>query len=416
MIEANGPLPSYDVIVIGGGPAGSTLAALLQRQGHSCLVLNSSKFPRYHVGESMIPQTYGTLERLGLLPKMRASHFPVKHSVRFVGRSGTEADPFYFSETIEGERAQTWQVERSEFDEMCVNLAIEAGAEVRTGARVLKVLFKGDQAVGVTVQLDGDEQSRDIQARVVVDASGRTTFLGKQLGLKEDVPELEKASMWTYYRGGKRREGIDEGETTVFMIEDRGWFWYIPLPDDLVSVGVVGSPEYLFDEGYDFEKIFLREVKRCEPLTPLLEKAHQIDQVRGIRKLAYINREVVGDGWVMIGDAAGFLDPIYSSGLFLALASAELAADCIHQAFEKDDLSAEQLGAFVTPLWDGVDVIWRLISAFYDPTFSFGKFVKRFPNQRSALIDCLVGDVVGKDMRPFVDALAQMSVPPRRLK
>jgi flavin-dependent dehydrogenase len=416
MHYANKQLSSYDVIVIGGGPAGTTLAALLQRHGHACLVLNSSTFPRYHIGESLIPQTYGTLERLGLLAKMRASHFPVKHSVRFVGRSGAEAEPFYFSETIEGERAQTWQVERSEFDQMCLDLALEEGADVHMGARVHKVLFESEQAVGATVQFDGDERPRTIRARVVVDASGRATVLGKQLGLKEAVPHLNKASIWSYYRGGERREGIDAGETTVLMIEDRGWFWYIPLPDDLVSVGVVASPEYLFDESQDFEKVFMREVQRCRPLYSLLEKAHRIDEVRGIRRLAYLNRKVVGDGWVMIGDAAGFLDPIYSSGLFLALASAELAADCIHQALRKNNLSADELGAFVAPLWDGIDVIWRLISAFYDPTFSFRKFVKRFPDQRSALIDCLVGDVVGKDLRSFVDALAEMSIPPSRLK
>jgi len=416
MINANDQLSSYDVIVIGGGPAGTTLATLLQRQGHACLVLNSSTFPRYHIGESLIPQTYGTLERLGLLSKMRASHFPVKHSVRFVGRSGAEADPFYFSETIEGERAQTWQVERSEFDEMCLENAIEAGAEVSMGARVLKVLFENEQAIGAIVQFDGDDQPCAIRSQVVVDASGRATVLGKQLGLKEDVPQLNKASMWSYYRGGKRREGIDAGETTVFMIEDRGWFWYIPLPNDLVSVGIVASPEYLFDESHNFETVFLREVQRCRPLLALLEKAQRVEQVHGIRKLAYLNRQVVGDGWVMIGDAAGFLDPIYSSGLFLALASAELAANCIHQALEKNNLLAGELGAFVTPLWDGVDVIWRLISAFYDPTFSFHKFMDRFPEYRPELIDCLVGDVVGKDMRSFVDALAEMTVPPPRLK
>jgi flavin-dependent dehydrogenase len=144
--------------------------------------------------------------------------------------------------------------------------------------------------------------------------------------------------------------------------------------------------------------------------------AEHVGPVRGSRRLAYLNREVVGDGWVMIGDAAGFIDPIYSSGLFLALASAELAAGCVHQALEKEDLSSAQLGAFVEPLWDGVDVIWRLIKAFYDPTFSFRDFAQRFPDHRPALIDCLVGDVVGKDMVAFLEALAEMTPPPPRLK
>ena len=132
---------SYDVIVIGGGPAGAALATFLQRQGHACLVLDSSTFPRYHIGESLIPHTYGTLDRLGLLPKLRESHFPVKHSVRFVSPSGKEADPFYFSETIEGERAHTWQVERSEFDQLCLDNATQAGVRSTHGSTCKRSTF-----------------------------------------------------------------------------------------------------------------------------------------------------------------------------------------------------------------------------------------------------------------------------------
>ncbi len=160
MITRHSDTP-YDVVVIGGGPAGATVATFLQRQGHRCLILESSTFPRYHIGESLIPHTYGTLDRLGLLPKLRTSHFPVKHSVRFVSPSGKHADPFYFSETIEGEGAQTWQVERSEFDQMCLDHARENGVEVRTATRAKQVLFEGDRAVGVLAEepLGGSDES-----------------------------------------------------------------------------------------------------------------------------------------------------------------------------------------------------------------------------------------------------------------
>ncbi len=405
----------YDVVVVGGGPAGTATATFLQRAGHTCLVLEGSKFPRYHIGESLIPHTFGTLDRLGLLPKLRASHFPVKHSVRFVQPSGKEADPFYFSETVESPRAQTWQVERSEFDQMCWENAAESGVDVRFGARVHEVTFDGDRATGVRVRFNGSEPTT-IGARVVVDASGRTTLIGNQLDLKVKIPQLKKASIWSYYRGGHRREGIDAGETTIFMIKDRGWFWYIPLPEDIVSVGVVASPDYLFDESHELEQVFVREVERARPLAAWLEHAERIAPVRGIRELAYLNRETVGEGWVMVGDAAGFLDPIYSSGLFLALASAELAAGCVDEGLKQDDLSPQTLGGFTKPLWDGVDVVWRLIHAFYDPTFSFRRFADRFPEHRAALIDCLIGDVVNKDMTSFLDALATMVAPPARLK
>lgn len=406
---------SYDVVVIGGGPAGTTLASLLQRQGHRCLVLESSQFPRYHIGESLIPHTHGTFDRLGLLSKLRDSHFPVKHSVRFVSPSGKDAAPFYFSETIPGERAQTWQVERSEFDQICLENAEEAGVEVRQQTRVQKVLFEGDRAVGVRARTK-DRDSEDVAARVVVDASGRIALLGTQLGLKTEVPALNKASAWTYYKGGKRGEGIDAGETTIFSTSNGGWCWFIPLPDDGVSVGIVHDPDKLFEVDEQFEEAFKHQLEQCPPLMERLEGAVQIEPVRGIRRLAYLNEQVVGDGWVMIGDAAGFLDPIYSSGLYLAMASAELAAGCIHEALETNDLSAEIIGQFTGPLLQGLEVIYRLIQAFYDPDFSFNKFAEQFPEQRAALIDCLVGDVVNKDLSGFVEALAKMTPPPAPLK
>ncbi len=404
----NGRFESYDVVVIGGGPAGATIATFLQREGHSCLILEGSTYPRYHIGESLIPHTYGTLDRLGLLPKLKESSFPPKHSVRFVSPSGIESDPFYFSETIEGEGSQTWQVERSEFDTICLRHAEENGVPVRMATKVNEVLFDNGCATGVSVKpRDGD--SYQINAKVVVDASGRRAVIGTQLGLKDSVPGLEKTSYWSYYRGGKRLDGIDAGETTIFMIPERGWFWYIPLPDDMVSVGIVASPEYLSRNSGSSEEVFLSEVDRCRPLNQRLSEATRTDRVRGIKKLAYWNRQAAGNGWIMIGDAAAFLDPIYSSGLFLALGSAELAANSVSEALSENNLSAESLGAFASPLHQGINVIKRLIFAFYDPGFSFGAFVKRYPHHRSALIDCLVGDVIDKDMDSFLAALDEMS-------
>jgi flavin-dependent dehydrogenase len=405
---------SYDVAVAGGGPAGAALATFLQRRGHRCVVFEGAQFPRYHIGESLIPHTYGTLDRLGLIPKLRCSHFPKKYSVRFVAPSGQESDPFYFFETIQGDRAQTWQVERSEFDQICLEHARENGVEVRMGVKVDQVMFENGQAVGVQARAAGGDPCVT-RARVVVDASGRTTLIGSQLGLKGPVQGLTKASLWSYYQGGKRLDGLDAGETTVFMIERRGWFWYIPLPNDIVSVGIVADPDYLFRDNGDVEPAFLREVQSCAPLSARLGNATRTAPVRGIRQLAYRNRAFAGDGWVMIGDAAAFLDPIYSSGLFLALASAELAAGCIHDGLEAGDCSASRLGAFAGPLVAGVEVIRRLIHAFYDTGFSFRQFVERYPEERPALIDCLVGDVIDKDMNRFLNALATMTPPPSPL-
>lgn len=403
-------LDSYDVAIIGGGPGGAAAATFLARNGHRCAVFEQSKFPRYHIGESLIPHTHGIFDRLGLLPQLRSSAFPVKHSVRFVSHTGKESVPFYFSETIPGERARTWQVERSVFDSMMLNHAQVNGVEVHQQAFISQVLFEGSRAVGIQVKTH-EGSAKQVRARVVVDASGRACVIGRQLGIHTALPELRKASAWGYYRGGKRLPGIDAGETTMFMLPSGGWFWYIPLPDDIVSVGIVADPEFVFSTTDDMEAAYLRAVEACAPLKERLAAAERIGPVRGSRHLAYLNRQTSGDGWVMIGDARAFLDPIYSSGLYLALGSAELAAQCIDDALKHNDCSAARIGAFEPALWRGVDVVRRLIHAFYDPNFSFPKFAQRFPGQRAALIDCLIGDVI-KDMSDFTAALAQMTPPP----
>lgn len=405
---------NYDVVVIGGGPGGAALATLLARSGWKCLILEAARFPRYHVGESLIPHTYGIFERLGLLSKLRDSVFPVKHSVRFVSRSCNESDPFYFSETIPGERATTWQVERSKFDQILLTHAAENGVEVREGCRVEKVLFEDDRAVGVEVRGESREATQTIRSRVVVDASGRATVIGRQLGLRGPVPGLRKSSAWAYYSGSERPTGIDAGETTIFRLSDDAWFWSIPLPNDIVSVGIVCDPERLFNDSGNMEKFFLEQVEKCPPLASRLKAASRQGPVRGLKELSYLNSQTCGDGWVMIGDARAFLDPIYSSGLYLALGSAELAAQCIHDALGHNDLSTARLGKFEAGLLEGVEVIRSLIHAFYDPDFSFQKFAVRFPEQRASLIDCLVGDVL-KDMTPFTEALAEMTPPPNPL-
>lgn len=401
---------SYDVVVIGGGPAGATLATLVQQAGYRCLILERAIFPRYHIGESLIPQTYGTLERLGLLPKLRSSNFPVKRSVRFISPDGKHATPFYFSETLAGERAQTWQVERSEFDQICLDNARDNGVEVRTGTSVEHVRFEDQQAVGVRAR-SSNSGSFEIDAKVVIDASGHATVIGSQLGLREHVAGLEKGSLWSYYRGCIYPTGPDAGETTIFSLPAGGWFWKIPLPNDICSIGIVDNPRRLFSRDVNRDQSFQRQIEACAPLHEQLDAAERVGPVRGSRRLAYLNRQTCGDGWLMLGDARAFLDPIYSSGLYLALASAELASECVVDALASNDPSANRLGGFEPRLMAGVDIIWRLILAFYDDRFSFGAFLKRFPDQRGALIDCLIGDVVDKDLSGLSDALGQMSTP-----
>jgi flavin-dependent dehydrogenase len=404
------PSAEYDVVVAGGGPGGAALATLLAKAGHRCLILDRDRFPRYHVGESLIPHTYRIFERLGLLEKLKSSEFPLKHSVRFVTRDGRDSAPFYFSEIISGPGAVTWQVERGEFDRLLLDHAREHGVEVRDRMLVDRVLFENGQATGV-VAVSEDGEPATVAARVVVDASGRACLIGNQLQLKADVPGLHKASLWGYFRGGKRLPGIDAGETTIFMLREGGWFWYIPLPDDIISCGIVADPGRLFIPGTSGQDTLHAEIAACPALAERLERAHQVGPVRGLPELAYLNRRTCGDGWIMIGDARAFLDPIYFSGMYLALASAELAADAIHGALADGDVSQDRLGLNERDLWNSLEVTHRLIHSFYDSHFTFAAFAARFPEHRATLINCLTGNVL-KDMTDFTAALATMTPPP----
>ena len=383
----------YDVITIGGGPGGAAASTLLAQRGYRVLLLERSHTPRFKIGESLMPATYGTLQRMGVLPLLKASHFPRKYSVQFFNRMGKASAPFYFMETDPHERSRTWQVLRSEFDAMLLDNAREHGVEVRRGAVVKDVLFEGERAVGVVVAADHSEHR--LRCRVVVDASGQSALIAKKLGLRRPDPELKKASYFSHFQGALRDPGLDEGATLVLHTEEaKSWFWYIPLPDDRVSVGVVGSLDYLMaGRAADPQQVFDEEVERCPALKPRLANATQVFPVQAIRDFSYRSSRIAGDGWVLVGDAFGFLDPIYSSGVFLALKSGELAADSIHAALAEGDPSAARLGEHGPRFAAGMEAMRKLVYAFYEQDFSFAKFLARFPEQRLNIIHLLTGNV-----------------------
>jgi len=396
-----------DVVVIGGGPAGACTATLLAGLGHDVLVLERDQFPRFKIGESLMPATYWTLERLGLLEKMKATAFPRKYSVQFFGEGGQAFAPFYFRENDPRDCAVTWQVLRSDFDQLLIDNARSRGAEVIHGANVRDLLLNGDRVQGVRVAV-GDKAPVDVTARVVVDASGQSALLGRKLGLIETDPCLRHAAVFTHYQGGARDDGDDEGATLILHTSGkRSWFWYIPMPDDRVSVGVVGAVDHLLrDRGRDPQAVFDRELDGCPALKPRLAQASQTMPMRVMRDFSYAAKQIAGDGWVMVGDAFGFLDPIYSSGVLLALRSGEFAADAIDEALTAGDVSGARLGAFHDRFAAGMDALKRLVYAFYTPGFSFARFLKKHPEFRKDVIDLLTGDVFDRDHEPLFAAMA----------
>ena len=405
---------NYDVIVIGGGPGGSTVATLVAEKGRRVLLLERAKSPEFKIGESLMPATYWTFKRLGVIEKLKASHFPEKYSVQFYSGSGKASAPFYFYRNDPHESSMTWQVLRSEFDQMLLDNAQEKGTEVQRGVSVHEVLFDGERAVGVRAKL-ADGKIAELSAKVIVDSTGQSALISRKLKINTIEPTLKKASIFTHFEGGTRDEGIDEGATLILHTESKdSWFWSIPLPYNRVSIGVVGDLDYLLqnrrgsDGALSHQAIFDEELAKCTALQPRLADTKQLFPVKVTKDFSYRANRIAGDGWVLVGDAFGFLDPVYSSGLFLALKSGEMAADTINEAFEKDDFSAEQLGSFGPDFVAGMESIRKLVYAFYTKDFSFARFLKRFPDCQQGIVDILSGNVYRKDVNGIFSPMAEM--------
>jgi flavin-dependent dehydrogenase len=396
MIQSTPP----NVIVIGGGPSGTTTATLIAQKGYKVRLYEREKGPRFHIGESLIPQTYWVLQRLNMLPKMKSSNYIKKYSVQFVGSSGRLSEPFYFVDHKPHESSQTWQVRRSEFDKMMLDNAVEHGVDVQQGVRVLEVLFEGDRAVGVRLQ-DENGEERIERADVIVDASGQSTLIQGKLGLREWDPELKKAACWTYWEGAYRDTGHDEGATVVLQVQGKaGWFWYIPLHDNIVSVGIVASHDYLFKNrpSKDFETIYNEELEKCPAVKQRIANAKRSDIYRAATEYSYRSKQVAGNGWALVGDALGFLDPLYSSGVLLALKSGQLAADAICEGLAAGDTSEAKLRSWEVDYFRGMERMRQLVLAYYSG-LSFGKFVSQHPHRKGDITDLLIGDL----FRPELD-------------
>ncbi|NNM29768.1 MAG: FAD-dependent oxidoreductase [Akkermansiaceae bacterium] len=403
-----------DVIVIGAGPAGSAAAALLAEKGRKVVVLEKEKFPRYHVGESLMPFCYFTLERLGLVEEMNRRAYQKKQSVQFVTQDGKVSQPFYFFQHLDHPAATTWQVERKDFDQMLMENARAKGAEVREETTVLDFLHDGDAVVGVRAKgPDGGEY--ELRAPLTMDATGRDALFQRKKRWRKRDPKLNKISIWTLYKGAKRDEGMDEGATTVAYLPEKGWFWNIPLRDDIVSSGIVAERDYLYRDTRDPKEIYEREIKENKWIEEHLSEGEQFGEYWVTGEYSYRAEHCAADGIVLIGDAFAFLDPVFSSGVFLALKSAEMAVDAAEEALENGDTSAQAFADYGERLIGAIETMRKLVYAFYDEDFSFGDLIRKYRELHGKLTDCLIGDLVDKDYGDLVAAMGEFADLPGEL-
>jgi flavin-dependent dehydrogenase len=388
------PSDRVDALIIGAGPAGSAAAAILAAHGHRVLALEREKFPRYHIGESLLPFTFQPLQRLGLIDKMRGSAFVKKYSVQFVSPSGRASQPFYFFNRYDRDTiAQTWQVLRSEFDQMLLDNAREKGARMLEETTVKELLWDGPRVIGARAQTKGGPVV-DYHAPITLDGSGKEAFCAVRNNWRVKDPFLNKIAVWTYYKGARRDEGIDAGATTVAYVPEKGWFWYIPQHDDMVSVGVVAEGKYLTRGGIKApEAIFRRAVEENQWIKDHLAGGQQTGPYRLTSEYSHHSRYCGTEGLLLAGDAFAFLDPVFSSGVMLALKSGTMAGEEIHQALMEGDFSAQRFASYARSLREGVENMRRLVYAFYNPKFSFRALTNKYPEAAGSVTDCLSGDV-----------------------
>ena len=406
---------NYDALIIGGGPAGASTAAILAEYGHRVLVLEREKFPRYHVGESMIPFTYGPMERLGLIPLMKQSAFQKKYSVVFISPNGRASQPFYFFNRYDKDTiAQTWQVLRSEFDEILLNHARRKGAEVIEEITVKELLREGTKVVGVRAEKKSGAVV-EFRAPITLDCTGKEAFSSVRNNWRMKDPYLNKIAVWTYYKGSKREPGLDEGQTAVAYVPEKGWFWHIPQHDDMVSVGVVAEGKYLTRDGVrEPEQIFKREVEQNLWIKDHLSVGQQVGPYFVTSEYSYHSRHCGSEGLLLVGDAFAFLDPVFSSGLMLALKSGVMVGDEVHRALVEKDFSPQRFEAYATYMRQGVENMRKLVYAFYDPNFSFKQVIDKYPNAAGEITDCLSGDV-NKDFEPLWEKIREFAPLPADL-
>jgi len=384
-----------DVLVIGGGPAGSTVAPLLAGRGHKVVLIDKDHHPRFHIGESLLPANLPLLDQLGVGEAVRAIGMP-KPGAEFVSPWHERAMSIAFADAWDKRMPGAYQVRRADFDDILIRNAERLGVQVHQGCRATGVEFSEDQAVRVDA-LDASGQLRRWRARFLVDASGRDTFLASRQGIKHRNPDHTSAAVYAHFRGARRHEGPAEGNITVFWFE-HGWFWFIPLTDGVTSIGMVSWPYFMKTRGSrSLQQFLLDGIALCPALTERLRDAHRVSEVEGTGNFSYAAERNHGPNHVLLGDAFAFVDPVFSSGVMLAMQGAVAAADAIDTCLREPHRAAAALRTYDRVARKGPAVFSWFIYRMTNPVMRDLLMEPRnIFRMKEALLSVLAGDIYGR--------------------
>ena len=381
-----------DVLVIGGGPAGCTAAAFLVRLGRSVVLLERDRHPRFHIGESLLPANIPILERLGVLEDVRRIGV-LKLGADFPAANGQGFNVFRFSRAMGSTPGFAFQVKREEFDELLFRHAAALGADARDGVRVRELDFSSQ---GVTAQAESEDGARQVvRARYVIDATGRDALLGKRLRLRRKHPRHQSAALFAHFRGVPSRAGEDAGNISLYSHE-HGWAWMIPLRDGVFSVGVVADPGLFKTRREPPGEFMLKILNGVPGARERMAGAEIIGNLHATGNYSYLCGRLTGPRWIMAGDAGAFVDPIFSTGVFLAMRSAERAAELVDRTLREPALERGLQRAYEREVWAGLRSLSWFIERFNAPAtrWLFANPSNTF-GMEQAVISMLAGDVFG---------------------
>jgi flavin-dependent dehydrogenase len=388
-------LDNTDVLVIGGGPAGSTAATLLAERGYRVVLLEKERHPRFHIGESLLPANLPIFERLGVAAEIRAIGMQ-KWGAEFISPWDGRRQTFEFAEGWNKDLCYAYQVRRSEFDEILFRRAARAGAQAIECCRVREVTFlsQGD-GVQVTAAME-DGGTAAWQARFLIDASGRDTFLGTRLQLKRRNAKHNSAALYGHFRNARRYTDKRAGDISIYWF-DHGWFWFIPLADGTTSVGAVAWPYYTKSRTVPVRDFFLATIQLCPPLAERLRDAQLVAEVTATGNFSYACDQAYGDNYILIGDAFTFIDPMFSSGVMLAMQSAIEGAATVDLCLRQPAKAGRALRAFQRHMRHGPRAYSWFIYRVTGPTIREMFLAPRNTlRMKEALLGLLAGDIFGK--------------------